>query len=190
MSAGREPRQPVVVGEAAPINAPTEGLSALVRSMLPERSPEDRAAGIIRIRLGRGKAGKEYQLPVLSIKQNRVWKKVFQDELGGLLEGLSQQADGRSVINFIGGLTEQQLVCVQAYDVDKVLPDLEEVASEQQLLTAFLGVTAAAYPFAEAAMAALQESSDLQSALRLEFWKSMSSSQPNMAGPQGTSKAN
>ena len=188
MTGRREPRQPTEVVAAPP--DPSDGLSALVRSLLPERSEGDRAAGIIRVRLGRGKSQKQYELPVLTIAQNRVWKRLFQAEMGGLLDSLSEQADGKSVLNFINGLTEQQLTCVKGYDIDGVLPDLEETATEAQLLSTFLGVVAAAYPFVEVAIGALQESNDLRGALRLEFWRSMSSSQPNTAGPQGTLKPN
>lgn len=176
--------------EAPPSQEAPSGLSSIVRALLPQRSEEDRAAQIVRVAFGRGKNLREYELPVLSIKENRAWKKVFQQEIGGMLDGLAKQADGPAVLNFINTLTDQQLVTLKAYDVDSILPDLEEVATESQLLTAFLGVTAAAYPFAEVALAALQESDDLKGALRVEFWRSMSSSPPNTAGLPGESKPN
>lgn len=191
MSERREPRQVQSLPEpAAEPPAPSDGLSALVRSLLPERSEADRAAGIIRVALGPGKRRKTYELPVLSIKQNRAWKATFQQEMGGLLDALGKQADGKSVLEFLNGLTDQQVACVRAYDIENVLPDLEDNATEAQLLTTFLGVVAAAYPFAEAVIGALQESRDLRGALRLEFWRSMSSSQPSTDGAVAASRPN
>lgn len=190
MTNGEKPRRTVI--EAVPAAPPSaeSGLSSLVRALLPERSAEDRMANIVRVTFGTGTNQQEYALPVLTIAQNRRWKETFQGEVGSLLDRLAQQADGAAVLAFINSLTDQQVTCVKAYDVTGLLPDLEENATEQQLLAAFLGVTAAAYPFAEAAITALQESSDLQSALRVEFWRSMSSSPRNTAGAIDTSKAN
>ncbi len=186
-SAPPTPRQPARAGdESPPVLAPTaeqpSTFARFVRNLLPERSEEDRVAQIVRISIGRGKQRQEYALDVLSIKQNAEWKALFAKEIGGVLDRLSDQADGMAVVNFLNSLTSQQLLMVQAYDLDHVLPDLEENATEPQLLTAFLAVTAAAYPFAEAAIAALQESNDLRAMLRLELWRSMNISLPGTDG--------
>lgn len=168
-----------------------QGLAQVLRDLLPERSPEDRAAGEITINVGLGKATKPLRIPVLFARANREWKDAFVVAARKVLEDLEQDATGNSVLNLLTGLTDVQLDLLAVYNPNKLgRAWLEEHATEEQILDAFLQVTAAAFPFPARLAGAVLGSRDLQSMVRLLYLGSTSSSLPSTAGPTPPSKAN
>ena len=175
--------------------APAADLPSLLRSLLPHRSEEDKAAEIIRVTFGRGKEQKQYEIPVLATRPNRAWRKAFSDALGDVFANrdAGEAHDGLSITAVLMSLTDVQLTLLRAYDQQSVLPEgewLEDNATDNQILNAFLGVTAAAFPFevtlAEMVLANRQAWNVAMGELRAR----MSSSLRSTAGPRATSKPN
>lgn len=128
--------------------------------LLPERSPEEILAAEVRLIFGR-KAPTAYTLPVLSIAENREWKATLEGGLVGLLNSLDDTGDDLTgVLAAFATVSEQLLDAVLRYDVDGLLPtrdELEHLATDPQVLRAVLAIWSAANPFAQVAVAAMQQ---------------------------------
>lgn len=188
MTANGTPR-----GADAPRGIPAlpseQGLANALRDLLPERSPEDRAAGEISVAIGLGKSAKPLRIPVLFARANREWKDAFVAAARGVLDDLEQDATGASVLNLLTGLTDKQLDLLAVYSPDKLAREwVEDHATEEQILDVFLQVTAAAFPFPAKIASAVLGSRDLQAMVRLFYLGSMSSSPPSTDGPTPPSK--
>lgn len=147
--------------------APLPGLAALdFTALLPERSAEEILAGHIYAEL----AGKRYTLRVLSIAANRRWADGFGGRLQWLMSALETAGDDLAgVMSAFATVTDLMLGALYAYDqaYDEqglptrpgVLPprdELEETATDAEVLRATLGVWSAANPFAGVALSALR----------------------------------
>jgi hypothetical protein len=165
-------------------------LADALKGLLPERSAEDRASGEITIQVGRGK-GKPIRVPALFARANREWKDTFAAAAKKVLADLEEDATGEAVLNLLTGLTDTQLDLLAAYCPDKLGREwLEDHATEEQILDAFLQVTAAAFPFPVKIAHAVLGSRDLQSMVRLMYAAPTNSSPPNTDGPPPPSKIN
>lgn len=132
--------------------------------MLPERSAEDITAGRIRFTLGIAESAREVDLSVLPINANRIWKERLEKALGGVWEGLDGIANPTAMLGWLAGTTESQVDLLQAYDARSVLPEaawIYDNATDQQVLSAFLGVCAAAHPLAVSVIDAVSTNSEL-----------------------------
>jgi hypothetical protein len=136
----------------------------ILREFLPERSAEDITAGRIRLTFGVGESARPVDLFVLPINANRAWKEKLEKTLGGVWEGLDGVADPSTMLAWLADQDTSMLDLLQAYDIHGVLPDkawIEDHATNQQVLTAFLGVCAAAHPLAVSVIEAISSNSDL-----------------------------
>lgn len=126
-------------------------------SYLPTRSAEEILGGQVRVVLGR----QEYFLPVLPIERNEAWQKSQDEALGPILTKLEDQQTDAQVFAFLCSQAPVVYAQLVSYDVlgiepelgriERVLPEWAEArrtATEAQVISAFLGVMAAAYPLA------------------------------------------
>jgi hypothetical protein len=122
---------------------------------LPQRTAEDILAGVVRVTLGR----QEYLLPVLPIERNEQWQQAENGALGPILAGLDEAgAEGVAFLCRQAPTVYAQLMAYDALGIDPdlgriepVLPpwdEIRKVATEAQVVSALLGVMAAAYPLA------------------------------------------
>lgn len=167
----------------------------ILRELLPERSAEDIAAGRIRLTFGILESARTVDLSVLPISANRIWKERLEKSLGGVWEGLEGVADGSKALAWLGNQTFDMVDLLQAYDARGVMPDKEWIldnATDQQVLSAFLGVAAAAHPLAASLIEAASSNSELMHlsllALSSAFSAHTSSAPPSTAGSPKKSK--
>jgi hypothetical protein len=143
-----EPERPTQPILGAP--SPIAGMGAL----LPERTAEDILEGVVRLRFGRPPT--EYAVPVLSIAANRRWKAGLEAGLTGMLDAVEQAGDDMGAIMMaFSAASPQMLDALYVYDAAGVLPpraELEEVATDMEVLLATLEVWTVANPFAELAL--------------------------------------
>jgi hypothetical protein len=182
------------MGVGAPASAPLD-LPSLLRSLLPKRSEEDKVAEVVRVSFGRADERREFEIPVLATRPNRGWRKAFNDALADTFSNrdAGNADDGLSITALLMSLTDVQLTLLRAYDQQHVLPQdewLEDNATDNQILTAFLGVTAAAFPFEVTLAEMVLANRQAWNALMAEFRARMSSSLRSTAGPRATSKPN
>lgn len=119
-------------------------------SLLPERSVDDIVAERIRLVIG----GEVYDLPVLSITENRAWKERLDLDLGFLLVSISSTHDLEAVLRLFDAAEVSWLALLKDYDQTGVLPsaeDLESTVTPFGLIKMVLEVWRAARPFAELA---------------------------------------
>lgn len=131
--------------------------------MLPERSAEDIAAGRIRLTFGVRDEARPVDLFVLPIAGNRKWVERCNASVGGVWDTFDS-VDQKQVLTWLAQQTEPMLDLLAAYDVHGDLPDrewLEDHATDQQVLSAFLGVCAAAHPLAVSVIDAISTNSEL-----------------------------
>lgn len=157
---------------------------------MPEREAEDILAGIIRLRLG----DRMIAMPVLPIGPAKAWKEQTNVAFGGLMAAVeAPNANAETILAFLSGQTDMQLDLLYAYDAKDALPDREWIeanATDAELLTALLGVLAAAFPLAATVIAILRTSPDLQTVFKLAFSGSTSFALPPTAGNQPTLSPN
>jgi hypothetical protein len=173
---------------------PPRDLISVLRPLLPPRSALDVIAARAQFQLG----DRTVALPVLPIRKNRAWKEKLAEQVGLGLAFVGRDTDAQGVLNALSGMTDVQLGLLTAYDQTGVLPDrdwIEDHVTEAQLLTAFLTVIAAAFPFVATPLVLLLESDDLQAslrrlialpevqaAMRRAFSESTNGAQPSTAG--------
>lgn len=159
----------------------------ILREFLPERSAEDIAAGRIRLTFGVSEATRSVDLFVLPIRANRAWVDRLNGSLGGVWDSLDGVADPKELLVWLAQQTEPMLDLLAAYDNATALPDrdwLEEHATDQQVLTAFLGVCAAAHPLAVGLIEAVSSDSELLKAAVMTVARSFS--KPTSTPPAST----
>lgn len=123
-------------------------------SLLPPRSIEDILAERIRLDIG----GVVYDLPVLPIRENRVWKERMDLELGFLFAQLSVTDDTDAVLGLFDGSEALFMDLLTSYDTTGVLPPpdaIEAGLSPLGLIRAVLEVWRAARPLADIAVTGL-----------------------------------
>ncbi|MFZ0324727.1 MAG: hypothetical protein WAN48_11420 [Actinomycetes bacterium] len=119
-------------------------------SLLPPRSVEDILAERIRLEIG----GEVYDLPVLTIAENRVWKERMDLELGLLFMQISATDDTDAILGLFDGSESLFMDLLTSYDTTGVLPDqatIEAGLSPLGLIRATLEVWRAARPLADIA---------------------------------------
>lgn len=147
--------------------APGPGLAGFdMGSLLPERSAEEILSGELRVVLGR----ETYTLQVLTIASNRRWRNSLEGHFTRLLDTLDAAGDDMaSVFAAFATATEQMLDALYAYDEARdadgqatrhgALPPrdaVEELATDQEVMLATLGVWSVANPFAAVALSAMR----------------------------------
>jgi hypothetical protein len=124
---------------------------------LPTPTAEEIVSGRMRIVLGR----QDYLLPVLPIERNEQWQRAEDAALGVARALLDEQKEAAETLAFLARQAETMYAQLVAYDglgidpeldrIERILPDWEaarKVATESQILAAFLTVLAFAYPLA------------------------------------------
>lgn len=153
--------------DATPGLAPGPSLLGLdIGNLLPERTADEILSGELRVYLGR----RPYTLQVLSIAASRRWRNSLEGHFTRLLDTLDASGDDMgSVFAAFATATEQMLDALYAYDAaldaqgqptrPGALPprdEVEEVATDQEVMLATLGVWSVANPFAAVALSALR----------------------------------
>lgn len=187
-----EPEEPQQADEPAGGQGLMGGLD--FAALLPERTADDILARVVRVRLG----AHTYALPVLSIAANRRWKTALEDQLVGLFGAVEsiEDEDLRGLLAAFSTVTDQLLDALERYDEQGVLPpraELEEEASDIDVLLAVLGVWSAANPFVEVArdvvrdVAAAMSNPATPAAQPTSSSTRTSSSRPSTAGARRSS---
>lgn len=178
-------------GASAPRGLPAPGGPPLGRlhALLPPRSDEDKAAGEIPVVFGSGKQRKTVRLRVLPIRANREWKEHVGSAISSLVDRLAAEGTGDSILATLLGLTDVQLDLLASYGDQLDRAWLEETATEEQVLSALLGVMAASFPTEATLLAVLTDNRDLQNLIRVAYWRSTSSSPPSTDGAPASSKS-
>lgn len=160
--------------------------AALLRAMLPKRSVEDVFAGRVVLSLG----GERVELAVLSIDDNEAWTRLFNERMNDTLASLEANASPIAVLAFLQGMPDLQIALIRAYDKHGILPEdawLRSNATAPQLITALLGVLAAAFPLAATLIELARDSGDVQQLLREALVRSTSGRPAPTAGRAGPS---
>lgn len=124
------------------------GLARLWPESLPSRSAADILAGRIRVALG----GQTYELPVVPRAASRRWLESLDArfvKLGGELEAAGN--DTPRILTLLAAQSEALYELLRSYDQSGVLPpreEIDEVATDTQILRAVLEVWRAANPLA------------------------------------------
>lgn len=122
--------------------------------LLPPRSVEDVLAERVRLVIG----DTTYDLPVLTIRENRAWKGRMDAELGYLLARLAVTDDTDATLALFDGSEDVWLDLLVSYDTTGVLPRravIEDGLTPLGLVRAVLEVWRAARPLADIARAGL-----------------------------------
>lgn len=184
------------LGALRALPASSDALIDAIRKLLPERSVEDRARGEIPVSFGIGDASEVIRIPVLFAKANRGWQQTFKTFMQKLVADVESDDTGAVIVSLLTGATDLQLDLLEAYNPERLSRAwLEEHATEEQTLDAFLQVTAAAYPFVVNAARTLLASPEVGRWARLQlvqllYSTSTSSSPPSTAGRSAKSKKN
>jgi hypothetical protein len=169
-------------------------LIGAIRALLPERSAEDKARGEIPLHFGTGDTSETVRIPVLFTKANRAWQDQFKARMTGLVNSVEADSTGSVVMDLLTGSTDVQTDLLAAYNPERMSKDwLEDHATEEQILAAFLQVTAASFPFVLTAARTLLASPEVgrwvrQQIVQFLYSQSSSSSPPNTAGAPTKSK--
>ncbi len=174
----------------------SDPLIAAIRSLLPERSAEDRARGEIPVSFGTGDGSELIRIPVLFAKGNRAWQETFREAMKKLVADVEADDTGAVIIAVLTGATDLQLDLLEAYNPERLSKAwMEEHATEEQILAAFLQVTAAAYPLVVSGARTMLASPELGRWVRLQlvqllYSTSSTTSPQSTGGPSGKSKKN
>lgn len=154
-------------------------------ALLPARSIEDILAERIRLVIG----GVVYDLPVLPIRESRVWKDRMDLEFGVLLARVAENDDMATILGLFDGSEDLFWDLLGSYDSSGVLPPrevIEQTETSLWLVRAVLEVWRAARPLADIARAALTETPEPPAN---DTPLPTSSLLPNMDGPLVRSSA-
>lgn len=89
------------------------------------RSAVAKVSRTIRITL----AGESYELPVLSIRENREWKAQLNARTAALISALDDTDDLPAVLTVLSNQVDDLLEMLVAYDLTGVLPPRDEIES-------------------------------------------------------------
>lgn len=168
-------------------------LIAGIRSLLPERSAEDRALGVVRVNFGAGDSAETIRVPVLFHAANIEWQAHFKDAGKRLLAGIESDDTGAAMLRLLTGETALQLEMLEAFNPEMLSAEwVSTHATEEQILDAFLGVTAAAFPTPVALARVLLGNRQVGQWVRLQliqalYSASTSSSPPSTGGARSKS---
>lgn len=160
--------------------------------LLAPRSVEDILAERVRLVIGE----EVYDLPVLTIRENRAWREQVDVTLGMLLMAVSMEEDSDAILALFDRNEESLLALLQSYDRTGVLPPRETIEANLSplgLVRAVLEVWRAARPLADIArtgLAAMPTETPPSSAPPINSWRRRTSSWlRNTAGRRDTSSA-
>jgi hypothetical protein len=165
----------------------------ILQQYLPRRSAEDRIARRVVLALG----DDTFNLPVLTIEENEVWRAKARTAFGTLFLGIAALDEPAAIFDRLAGDTELQVALIRTYDKASLLPADEWIrghASADDLFQAALEVAAAAYPPLAAILDLLLRSpgaiSELIKARTTPSSTPTNGQQPSMAGrPRKSARA-
>lgn len=119
--------------------------------MIPFRASESRpdeqvVGGFIPVEMG----GEAKVLPVLSIRENRAWTKLFAGSIRAKLDAVGPIKSVDEVVTLLMASMDTMMDLLVSYDRDKVLGDKEWIdthATDREVYETLKRVTAAAFPF-------------------------------------------
>lgn len=169
---------------AAP--AQDDPLIEAIRKLLPERTQEERDRGIVKVAIGSDDASDLLVVPVLSHAHNEAWKERASTAGRKLIADLQGDDTGTAMLNVLLGQLDLMLDLLEAYS--PVLLNRQafaERATDEQILDAFLKVTAAAYPSPVALARVLLANKQVAEWVRLMIVQALYSAslQPSTATP-------
>lgn len=124
----------------------------MFESLIPSRSAEDLASGVIRVTLG----GRDVLLEEVPMDAMDAWSASVDERLNGLLGGLEQ---GQEVGDVMAALTAARPLVLDALTSYPGVPDAETLrrtATHSEVLRALLGVWSAANPLVAVIVEALK----------------------------------
>lgn len=154
--------------------------------LLPPRPVEDILAERVRLVIG----GEVFDLPVLTIAENRAWKERSDHELGLFIAGISFTEDLAAVMEAFDGYDDTLMALLLSYDTTGALPPreaIEEGLTPLGLFRAVCEVWRAARPLADIARTGMNLTSEPQTSGLLPRMRSWLR---NTAGRRATSSAN
>ena len=89
------------------------------------RPADQMVARVVRITL----AGASYELPVLSMRENREWKEQLNARTAASLDAVKDTEDLATVLRLLTEQTDEMLDLLYLYDLTNVLPQREEIES-------------------------------------------------------------
>jgi hypothetical protein len=158
-----------------------------LRDLLPEpRSVEDVLARRIRLVID----GEVFTLPVLPIRENRVWTDRLDGEISRIFGHVESAGDDvNAVFAALSAAPGRFMEMLELYDLHRILPPRERIESvwtEIDLLMACLEVWRAAHPLVDIGLGIVGTTGQRASELR----QRMSSPPPSGDGPPQPSMAN
>lgn len=153
---------------------------------LPARSIEEQLAGQVPVRLD----GRTFVLPVLSRRENRVWKASMNAKLEGLFQSMTDESTAGQVMETLMTGDEAIVALVREYDRDNLIPPDEELErdTEAEWLSAFLLCVAASHPFVGLVLSGEPTPETARSQTPTNGHEPTSSPRPSTPGPRGSSK--
>lgn len=126
-------------------------IARMMPELAPTRSPADILAGRVRIILG----GTTHELPVLPRGPSRRWLEQLDARFATLTAGLSAATDTPAIMALLDAQTDALYDMLLTYDQGGVLPsrdEIDETATDAQILHAVLEVWRAVHPLADSAI--------------------------------------
>lgn len=114
----------------------------MLGALIPSRSAEDFASGVIRVTLGR----QEYILDELPMDAMDAWSAVVDGRLAGLLRGLDEGEAVDDVLTQLSAARPLVLDALASYPGIPPADELRKTASHAEVLRALMGVWSAANP--------------------------------------------
>lgn len=114
----------------------------MLSALIPSRSAEDFASGVIRVTFG----GREVVLEELPMDAMDAWSAVVDERLAGLLRGLDEGEEVSDVLTQLTGARPLVLDALASYPGVPPVADLRKSATNAEVLRALMGVWSAANP--------------------------------------------
>ncbi len=154
-------------------------------SLLSPRPVEDILAERVRLIIG----GQAYDLPVLTIRDNRAWRERMDLALARLVIGLSSADDSDTILELFDGNEHIWMDLLVSYDHTGVLPPIDEIEAGMTpmgLVRSVLEVWRAARPLADISATGMT----LTEPTTTEGWRGRMSSwlRPTAGRPAGSSR--
>lgn len=154
--------------------------------LLPVRTIEEQLAGQIPVKLD----GQTFVLPVLSRRDNRVWKQLMSDRLEGLFGDMNDEASSGQVMETLMTGDEVIVELVRAYDKQNRIPPDDDLKNDTdaEWLSAFLVCVAASHPFVGLVLSGETPIRKPNPPTPMNGHAPTSSPRPSTRGPRASSK--